>query len=169
MSNHNFNKQWKSIRIIHPTNPNLATVLEYRLRFLTATDSITNYHERKEALPPASLQRHDQHGQWQLQVGTSGLKMYVDDNLFTHSLSKSMNPHLSWPVVTLLANASGNNQYLRSNPSTITAIHTSVCFNVPATIVTNSNDQVYQSLQLIKLGLPFEFSPVDDKIGNLNS
>ncbi|KAL2488021.1 protein SCARECROW-like [Forsythia ovata] len=79
-----------------------------------------------------------------------------------------MNPHLSWPVVTLSANASGNHQYLRSNPSIVTTIPTSVCFTVPATMVTNSNDQVHQSPQLIKLGLPFKFSPLANKIKNLN-
>ncbi|KAL2483397.1 protein SCARECROW-like [Forsythia ovata] len=79
-----------------------------------------------------------------------------------------MNPHLSWPVVTLLANASENNQYLRSNPSAVTAILTSVCFTVPTTMDTDSSDQVHRSPQLIKLGLSFEFSPVAHKIGNLN-
>ncbi|KAL2553482.1 Uncharacterized protein Fot_07101 [Forsythia ovata] len=90
-------------------------VLEYRLRSLTTTtDSVTNYPERNEALPSASLQRQDQHGQGQLQVGTSGLRLYVDDNLFTHSLSESVNSHLSWPVVTLPVNAFENSQYLQS-------------------------------------------------------
>ncbi|KAL2465227.1 protein SCARECROW-like [Abeliophyllum distichum] len=53
-----------------------------------------------------------------------------------------MNPHLSWPAVTLLVNASRNSRYLHSNPSALTAILTSVCFTVPATMVTNSNEQV---------------------------
>ncbi|KAL2486320.1 putative transcription factor GRAS family [Abeliophyllum distichum] len=101
-------------------------------------------------------------------VGTSWLRLYVDDNLITHRLFESMNPHLSWPIVTLLANASRNSQYLRSIPSAVTAIPTTVCFTVPATVVTNSNDLVHQSLQLIKLGLPFEFSPTANKIENLN-
>ncbi|CAA3005791.1 SCARECROW [Olea europaea subsp. europaea] len=136
--------------IIHPCNPNLAALLEYRLRSLTGTDSVTNYPERrKEALPPVSLQTPDQHGQGQVQVGTPRLRLYMDDNLFTHGLSESMNQHLSWPGVTQPAtvNAAGNSQYLRSNPSAATTIPTSVSFTVPATMVTDSNDQVRQSPQ----------------------
>ncbi|KAL2558953.1 protein SCARECROW-like [Forsythia ovata] len=139
----------------------LQTVISYverfsltRLRSLTTIDSIKYYPGRKEALPPTSLQRQDQHGQRQLQVGTSRLRLYVDENLFTHNLFESMNLQLSWPIVTLLTNASGNSQYLRINPSAVTAIPTNVCFTLPATIVTNSNDQVHQSPQLVKLGLP---------------
>ncbi|CAI9768446.1 unnamed protein product [Fraxinus pennsylvanica] len=136
--------------IIHPCNPNLAAVLEYRLRSLTGTESFTNYPgRRKEALPPVSLQRHDQPGQGQ--VGTSGLGLYMDENLFNHSLSESMNQHLSRPVVTLPATANaagiGNSHYLRSNPSAVTSIPTSASFSVPATIVTNSNNQAHQSPQ----------------------
>lgn len=144
--------------IIHPCNPNLAALLEYRLRSLTGTESFTNYPgRRKEALPPVSLQRHDQPGQGQgqeqgqVQVGTSGLRLYMDENLFTHSLSESMNQHLSRPVVTLPATVNaagiGNSHYLRSNPSAITSIPTSASFSVPATIVTNSNNQAHQSPQ----------------------
>ncbi|KAL2478866.1 Uncharacterized protein Fot_47880 [Forsythia ovata] len=78
-----------------------------------------------------------------------------------------MNPHLSWPIVTLPMNASKNSQYLQSNPSAVSAIPTSVCFTVPTTMVTNSNDHVHQFSRLTKLGLPFEFSHVADKIGNI--
>ncbi|XP_022881217.1 protein SCARECROW-like [Olea europaea var. sylvestris] len=139
--------------IIHSCNPNLAALLEYRLRSLTGTESFTNYTgRRKEALPPVSLQRHDHHGQGQIQVGTSGLRLYMDENLFTQSLSESMNQHLSWPVVTLPATANaagiGNSHYLRSIPSAVTSIPTGVSFSVPAaTIVSNSNDQVHHSPQ----------------------
>ncbi|KAL2551077.1 hypothetical protein Fot_12607 [Forsythia ovata] len=126
--------------IIYPCNPNLAAILKYKIRSLTATDSVINYPGRKEALQPASLQRQDQYRQGQLQVGTSGLRLFVDENLFTQNLSESMNPHLSWPVITIPANASCNSQYLRSNPSVVTSIPTNVCFVVPTTRVTNSND-----------------------------
>ncbi|KAA8517593.1 hypothetical protein F0562_015067 [Nyssa sinensis] len=110
--------------IIHPCNPNLASLLEYRLRSLT--DPVPNYAERRrrEALPAAS------HHHQQVQVqGSSGLKLYLDsgfDNLpyplpdsTNTSHAMNQNHYLNWGLTlpTTTANT-GNNQHLHTDSTT---------------------------------------------------
>ncbi|RVW79608.1 Protein SCARECROW [Vitis vinifera] len=90
--------------IIHPCNPNLASILEYRLRSLTDPNPIPNYPERRRKDgPPVGLPRaYQQQGQVQVS-SSSGLKLYLDsglDNLH-YSLPDSaashvMNHYLNW-------------------------------------------------------------------------
>ncbi|CAK9139578.1 unnamed protein product [Ilex paraguariensis] len=92
--------------IIYPCNPNLATLLEYRLRSLT--DPIPNYPERRrKELLSAGMQRqqpHAVHVQQGQVLGPSGLRLYVDSNLdnrLPHTLpdsaaSHAMNQYLNW-------------------------------------------------------------------------
>lgn len=130
--------------IIHPCNPNLASLLEYRLRSLTDPNPIPiNYPERRRKdgpappLPPpvglglqgGAYQRQQPQGE-QVQVSTSGLKLYLDsstlDNLDHYSLPDStasaathvhvMNHYLNWgglppqPTNTTTSSADGGPQ-----------------------------------------------------------
>ncbi|XWS09549.1 hypothetical protein CRYUN_Cryun40dG0094000 [Craigia yunnanensis] len=104
--------------IIYPCNPNLAALLEYRLRFLM--DPLER--RRKEApslhLPEGLLQRH--HSQ---QQGSSGLTLNLDsalDNLPNYSSNEfcAMSQYLSWGITPLpISNsaATGNNQQYHHN------------------------------------------------------
>ncbi|KAB2067461.1 hypothetical protein ES319_A09G228100v1 [Gossypium barbadense] len=108
--------------IIYPCNPNLAALLEYRLRSLM--DPLER--RRKEAPPPplhlpeVSLARH--HSQQQQQQGSSGLTLNLDsaiDSLPNYSLTEpcAMNQYLSWGITPLPI--SSNNQ-VSSSPSATT-------------------------------------------------
>ncbi|OMP05488.1 Transcription factor GRAS [Corchorus olitorius] len=99
--------------IIYPCNPNLAALLEYRLRSLM--DPLER--RRKDQTPPLHLpvaanllQRPQQ--------GSSGLTLHLDsaalDNtLPNYSLTESISPYLSWGITPLPipnTTATGNNQ-----------------------------------------------------------
>ncbi|XVF84117.1 hypothetical protein PTKIN_Ptkin17bG0000200 [Pterospermum kingtungense] len=123
--------------IIYPCNPNLAILLEYRLRSLM--DPLER--RRKEAsslhLPEGLFQRH--HAQHQ--QGSSGLTLNLDsalDSLPNYSLNEScaMNQYLSWGITPPLpisnsaatAPATGNNNQqndhnqISSSPSVTTSV-----------------------------------------------
>ncbi|KAJ9693513.1 hypothetical protein PVL29_009460 [Vitis rotundifolia] len=120
--------------IIHPCNPNLASILEYRLRSLTDPNPIPNYPERRRKDgPPVDLPRaYQQQGQVQVS-SSSGLKLYLDsglDNLH-YSLPDSaashvMNHYLNWgltqpPTTT----ADGQAQHLsdhQASPSSVAPV-----------------------------------------------
>ncbi|XP_034694677.1 protein SCARECROW [Vitis riparia] len=120
--------------IIHPCNPNLASILEYRLRSLTDPNPIPNYPERRRKDgPPVGLPRaYQQQGQVQVS-SSSGLKLYLDsglDNLH-YSLPDSaashvMNHYLNWgltqpPTTT----ADGQAQHLsdhQASPSSVAPV-----------------------------------------------
>ncbi|KAK8491763.1 hypothetical protein V6N12_057804 [Hibiscus sabdariffa] len=103
--------------IIYPCNPNLAALLEYRLRSLM--DPLER--RRKEGpplhLPEVTLPRHH------AQQGSSGLTLNLDsaiDSLPNYSFADSgaMNQYLSWGITPLPI--SSNNQ-ISSSPSVTTA------------------------------------------------
>ncbi|XP_058110825.1 protein SCARECROW [Magnolia sinica] len=78
--------------IIHPCNPNLATLLEYRLRSLTAEPPIEpSSDERRKEM--ADLHRQQQQV---VQTTTSGLKLYLDSTLENSYSMNSMNRFLNW-------------------------------------------------------------------------
>ena len=135
--------------IIHPCNPNLASILELRLRSLTDPNPIPNYPDRRRKDGPSSMvglqrpsyqQQGQGQGQGQGQVSTSsssssGLKLYLDsglDNLH-YSLPDStaahvMNHYLNWglpqPPTTTTAAADGQPQHLtdhQASPSSSVA------------------------------------------------
>ncbi|XVF37346.1 hypothetical protein REPUB_Repub20aG0000300 [Reevesia pubescens] len=149
--------------IIYPCNPNLAALLEYRLRSLI--DPLER--RRKEApslhLPEGLLQRHHN----QQQQGSSGLTLNLDsalDNLSNYSLpeSCSMNPYLSWGINPLSvsngAAATGNNpqqhhNQISSSPSATTP---------PILSLKQTQPQVPHHLQAQEQPLPEENpSPVE--------
>ncbi|KAE8658375.1 Protein SCARECROW [Hibiscus syriacus] len=103
--------------IIYPCNPNLAALLEYRLRSL-----MDPLERRREApplhLPEVALPRH--HGQ---QQGSSGLTLNLDsaiDSLPNYSFTDSgaMNQYMSWGITPLPI--SSNNHQICSLSATTT-------------------------------------------------
>ncbi|KAL6988258.1 hypothetical protein U1Q18_014007 [Sarracenia purpurea var. burkii] len=113
--------------IIHPCNPNLAALLEYRLRSLT--DPIPNSSGRRTETETAVLQRQHQHHQNQQgQVhGSSASKLYQDsdgivDNLpyllpvsaASHPINQYWNCGLTLPT-NHNAISPENGQHLRNN------------------------------------------------------
>ncbi|XVF29769.1 hypothetical protein REPUB_Repub15cG0150600 [Reevesia pubescens] len=99
--------------IIYPCNPNLAALLEYRLRSLMDPLERRRRELPSLHLPEGLLQRH--HSQ---QQGSSGLSLNLDsalDSLPSYSLNESsaMSQYLSWGITPLpISNsgATGNNQ-----------------------------------------------------------
>ncbi|XWS22030.1 hypothetical protein CRYUN_Cryun29cG0000300 [Craigia yunnanensis] len=111
--------------IIYPCNPNLAALLEYRLRSLM--DPLER--RRKEAPPlhlsEGLLQRHHS----QQQQGSSELTRNLDstlDSLPNYSLTEScaMSQYLSWGITPLPVSnsaATGNNQHHHHNHNQISS------------------------------------------------
>ncbi|KAG2719227.1 hypothetical protein I3760_03G258000 [Carya illinoinensis] len=80
--------------IIYPCNPNLAALLEYRLRFLTSTDPIPNCPERRRAVV-------QQQQQGLVQGSSERIKLNLLDS-GNFSSPESMNPlYLHWGVAPL--------------------------------------------------------------------
>ncbi|KAK4395977.1 protein SCARECROW [Sesamum angolense] len=112
--------------IIHPCNPNLAALLEYRLRSLTGP---ADDRRRKEALPPPPSFHSN-----------SGLRLHLqaDNNLLLpHGLTVESLNH--WPSPT-----AGNTNYLQNNNiSTLSPTSTtSLSFTAPSTVLSNSDQAV---------------------------
>ncbi|KAL5991434.1 hypothetical protein ACLOJK_012343 [Asimina triloba] len=82
--------------IIHPCNPSLATLLEYRLRSLIADQppilDASSTDERRRDM--ADLHRQQQ--QPQLVQASSGLKLYVDSGIENAYSLNSINRFLNW-------------------------------------------------------------------------
>ncbi|KAI3473872.1 hypothetical protein Pfo_028053 [Paulownia fortunei] len=114
--------------IIHPCNPNLATLLEYRLRSLTAS---TDDRRRKEALPSPPCFH-----------STSGLRLHLqaDNNSLLLSQGLSAESLNDWSSPT-----AGNTHYLQNNnPSTLSPTTTAAAlsFAAPLTVFSNSDQAV---------------------------
>lgn len=92
--------------IIYPCNPNLAALLEYRLRSLTSADPIPNYPERRRAVVQ---QQQQQHHQGQVQGSSERIKLnLLDSGLPNFSSPEPMNQlYLHWGI-TPLPSASPN-------------------------------------------------------------
>lgn len=93
--------------IIYPCNPNLAALLEYRLRSLTSADPIPNYPERRRAVVQ---QQQQQHHQGQVQGSSERIKLNLLDSglLPNFSSPEPMNQlYLHWGI-TPLPSASPN-------------------------------------------------------------
>ncbi|KAK9289495.1 hypothetical protein L1049_007650 [Liquidambar formosana] len=116
--------------IIYPCNPNLAAVLEYRLRSLTEPTPY-NYPERrrKDALP-----RHFYHQQGPGPVqtqGSSGLKLYLESGLDnvpfslpdSATTSHVMNQYSNWGLTLPIPTTVGINQndHQACSPSSVVA------------------------------------------------
>lgn len=95
--------------IIHPCNPSLAALIEYRLRTLTAAASeLSSEERRKEQQQPhhhhhqQQQPQHQHQHQQQIVQSSSGLKLYLDsglENSFTLQYppaTNSMNRFLNW-------------------------------------------------------------------------
>ncbi|KAF8397077.1 hypothetical protein HHK36_018715 [Tetracentron sinense] len=107
--------------IIYPCNPNLAALLEYRLRSLT--EPVLDHHDRRRkeaAAATAVLPR--QHHQPQVQ-GSSGLKLYLESGLdqnappnysLSDSSSHGMSQYLNWAVTP---STNEGNQHLHHHPT----------------------------------------------------
>ncbi|KAI3472993.1 hypothetical protein Pfo_030044 [Paulownia fortunei] len=114
--------------IIHPYNPNLATLLEYRLRSLTAS---TDDRRRKEALPSPPCFH-----------SASGLRLHLqaDNNSLLLSQGLSAESLNDWSSPT-----AGNTHYLQNNnPSTLSPTTTAAAlsFASPLTVFSNSDQAV---------------------------
>lgn len=81
--------------IIYPCNPNLAALLEYRLRSLTSADPIPNYPERRRG-----VMQQQQQQQGQVQGSSERLKLNLLDHGFPNfSCSEPMNNlYLHWGI-----------------------------------------------------------------------
>lgn len=153
--------------IIHPCNPNLAALIEYRLRSLTCNadpviPSNCTPERSKESIPvPANLQRQDYfhlQGQGQLLVESSGLKIYLDDdNSLSHGplLQESHSQYLNWGVAlpkTTTTNAPGGNSQPELRNST-SAVAPGVAF-VSSTALPNLTSHVQQSSEPEETQMP---------------
>lgn len=109
--------------IIYPCNPNLAAVVEYRLRSLSGADSVSNYPDRRIKEGLGGQDHVHLQGQGQVQVGSSssGLKLYLDDNLIPpplHTLSETPNQYVNWgfaPSKATTIITADNSQQIRNN------------------------------------------------------
>ncbi|KAG8378583.1 hypothetical protein BUALT_Bualt07G0000700 [Buddleja alternifolia] len=121
--------------IIHPCNPNLAALLEYRLRTLTASSTEDNRARRKEeALPlPSSCFQ-----------SISGLRLHLQPENNSLLLAQSLPPEslYHWPSS---AAAAGNTHHLQNNNLTTlstaaaTTTTTALSFAAPLTVLSNSD------------------------------
>ncbi|KAL2250277.1 protein SCARECROW [Sesamum indicum] len=112
--------------IIHPCNPNLAALLEYRLRSLTAP---ADDRRRKEALPPPPSFHSN-----------SGLRLHLQaDNSLLLPQGITVESLNHWPSPT-----AGNTNYLQNNNlSTLSPTSTaSLSFTAPSTVLSNSDQAV---------------------------
>ncbi|XVE80684.1 hypothetical protein DITRI_Ditri15bG0000400 [Diplodiscus trichospermus] len=149
--------------IIYPCNPNLAALLEYRLR--TLMDPLER--GRKEApslhLPDGLLQRH--HGQQH--QGSAGLTLNLDSALNilpNYSLNEScaMSQHLSWGITQLPISSSattGNNQQYHHKQTSCSPSATTP----PDLSLNQTQSQVPQHHQAQEQPPPEEKSPPVEK------
>ncbi|PIN01040.1 hypothetical protein CDL12_26456 [Handroanthus impetiginosus] len=128
--------------IIHPCNPNLAALLEYRLRSLTAS---TDDRRGREALPPApSFQCN------------SGFRLHLQPDNLLPSQGLTADSLNHWPS----ANAGNTNYLQNNNPSTLSATTTAaLSFAAPLTVFSNSDQSVNHASQPEQLQEQQEKSP----------
>lgn len=158
--------------IIHPCNPNLAALIEYRLRSLTSSAGAAdtpipdNYHperRRRESISVApNLQRQEDYfhlqgqGHGQLLAGSSGLKLYLDeDNLLSHTNTHSpliQDQYLNWGFAlprtasTAVGGNSQQQQPMRNNDPAAAAA-TGVSYVSSATVPNLTNQVHHRSQQ----------------------
>ncbi|KZV14342.1 protein SCARECROW [Dorcoceras hygrometricum] len=116
--------------IIHPCNPNLATLLEYRLRSLTSPGNDDVRSSRKlEMLPPPPNFESPSELRLHMQADNSSflLSQGLNDHMINHSMS--------WPPSTTQVNIQSN------TPRTSTALSFS---SSPVTILSNSDEMPEQ-------------------------
>lgn len=146
--------------IIYPCNPNLAAVVEYRLRSLSGVDSVSNYSDRRRKEGLGGQDHVHLQGPGQVQVGSSssGSKLYLDDNLLPppppppHAFSETPNQYVNWgfapPKATSIISAD-NSQQIRnnnnSNNNNNNTISGGLSFVTPA--LPSSTGQLEQSSQ----------------------
>ncbi|XP_059644092.1 protein SCARECROW [Cornus florida] len=135
--------------IIHPCNPNLAALLEYRLRSLT--DPSPNYPDRRREVPPAGLHQHQQA---QVQ-GSSGLKLFVESGLSNLAYTipdYNVSPQFSnWgltlPTTTTTASATGNTHQLHTNPTCASSVPPELSLNQVQQQASEPRPQIQQQQQ----------------------
>ncbi|KAJ8647862.1 hypothetical protein MRB53_000885 [Persea americana] len=132
--------------IIHPCNPSLAALIEFRLRSLTAAaNELSSEERRKEMVDLQRQQQQQQQHQQQMSQSSSGLKLYLDsgvENSFPMPITpalNSVNRYLNWVEGT-----PDENRHLHRQTSAPTTAAT------PTLSLTRQNQQQQQQQQKLK-------------------